>query len=99
MIVILVLSLALYVLSGITTPKRKKRRSSDSTYACGEKIRLGSLKVTIALHEYLTYFIILDSSVLLIAFASLSLNSINLSIILIYLVIVLVSSLILRGGD
>ncbi len=87
------------MLSGITAPKRRERRSSGSTYACGEKIRLGSLKVTIALHEYLTYFIILDSSALLIAFASLSLNSIDLFIVLIYLAIVLVSSLVLRGGD
>jgi len=90
--------LSLYLISGILAPKRKGREKS-STYACGEHIRLGSLKLTVTLYEYLTYFIVLDSAAILIAFTALSLPTINVYIVLVYLAMVLASALVLRGGD
>jgi len=99
LIAILSISLAIYALSGLKAPKPRKSRDKVSVYACGERVKVGKLKITVTLHEYLTYFVVLDSSALMVAFASLAADTVNPLIILTYLIIVLAASLILRGGD
>lgn len=89
--------MSLYLVSGILAPKRKGREKT-TTYACGERIRLGSLKITVTLYEYLTYFIVLDSAAILVMFIALSLTGFDTYItVLVYLAIILVSALVLRG--
>jgi membrane protein DedA with SNARE-associated domain len=52
----------------------------------------------VSLYKYLIYFVILDSSVLLLAFGSFSGQSVNVPMILIYLLIILGASLVLLEG-
>lgn len=69
-------------------------------YACGERLRSRRLAVTITLYKYLIYFVILDSSVLIMAFASLAVKATSLFLLLIYLFTILTAVLLLTsGGD
>ena len=74
--------------------------NGKSAYACGERVNFGKLKIGISHYRYLIYFVILDSSVLLVTFASTALNVANVLFFIFYLFIVFMSGLLLLdGGD
>ena len=88
-----------YELGRRAAPKTVQTQGERSVYACGEKVAYSKLKVNVPLYRYLIYFVILDSSVMLIAFASLPhQNPINVPLILLYLFMMLASSLLLFDG-
>jgi NADH:ubiquinone oxidoreductase subunit 3 (subunit A) len=88
-----------YELGRRAAPKTVQTQGERSVYACGENVTYSKLKVNVPLYRYLIYFVILDSSVMLIAFASLPhQNPINVPLILLYLFIMLASSLLLFDG-
>jgi len=69
-------------------------------YACGERVRSGRFVINITLYKYLVYFIILDSSVLLLAFATLTPTPISLPLLLVYISTLLAATILLAtGGD
>ena len=88
----------IYVLGRRAAPKPVQSEGECSTYACGEKVTYPKLKVNVSLYKYLIFFVILDSSVLLLAFASFMGQGINVPLLLIYLCIMLASSLLLFEG-
>jgi hypothetical protein len=58
------------------------------------------MKINVSLPKYLIYFVVLDSSVLLVAFASLALSSANILLFMLYLFVMVVSVLLLvERGD
>lgn len=80
----------------------RSRRSGDgkSAYACGERATFHKLKIGVSHYRFLVYFVVLDSSVLLVSFASLALHTTNALLFLFYLFILLVSGFLLfEGGD
>jgi len=87
-----------YALGRRAAPKTVQTVGERSVYACGEKVAYPKLKVNVSLYKYLIYFVILDSSVLLIAFASFMGQGINVPLILLYLFMMLASSLLLFEG-
>ena len=87
-----------YALGRRAAPKPAQSEGERSTYACGEKVTYPKLKVNVSLYKYLIYFVILDSSVLLTAFAAFLGQGINVPLLLLYLGIVLASSLLLFEG-
>jgi NADH:ubiquinone oxidoreductase subunit 3 (subunit A) len=97
-VVILATSFSIYFLGRFLSPKPVQSENAQSTYACGEKASFTKLRVNISLYKYLIYFVVLDSSVLLIGFAALTMNTINLLIFMVYLFAVLVSGFLLLGG-
>jgi len=100
---LLILSAALfiYVIGRRASPKPVQSENERAEYACGEKAPIQRLKINITLYKYLIYFAIFDSSVLLLAFAALLGQGTNVSLLIIYLAMLLASSLILldRGKD
>ncbi len=97
---ILAVSSVIYLLGRVKAPTASKSREKISMYACGERLRFRRLAVTVTMSKYLIYFVILDSSVLIIAFASLALKAMSLFLILIYLFTILTAVLLLTsGGD
>jgi NADH:ubiquinone oxidoreductase subunit 3 (subunit A) len=68
-------------------------------YACGEKVLSQRLKISHTLYKYLIYFVIMDSSAVIVAFASLTTHGVNEFFLLAYLFTILASSLLLLGGD
>jgi NADH:ubiquinone oxidoreductase subunit 3 (subunit A) len=90
----------IYMLGRRAAPKPSQSEGERAGYACGEKVTYPRLKVSFSLYKYLIYFVVLDSSVLLLAFASFMGNGINTPFILLYLFMLLASGLILlEGGE
>ncbi|HIE18593.1 TPA: hypothetical protein EYP75_02600 [Candidatus Bathyarchaeota archaeon] len=96
---ILSVSLMIYLLALIRAPKSRKGAQHISVYACGEKVHLGRLFMNITFYKYLAYFVILDSSIIIAAFASLALNAAVLPFLLTYLGVILAAVLLLSEGD
>ncbi|HMF32870.1 MAG TPA: NADH-quinone oxidoreductase subunit A [Candidatus Lokiarchaeia archaeon] len=88
----------IYAVGRLLSPKPAKNENQDTSYACGEKATFHNLKLNISLYKYLVYFIILDSSVLLVAFASFALQVLSLPLFLTYMVILLAAILLLFDG-
>ncbi|MGB9958910.1 MAG: NADH-quinone oxidoreductase subunit A [Candidatus Bathyarchaeales archaeon] len=99
-ILILVASFLIYIFGWMLAPKSAKNKEKETTYACGEEASFRRVKITLSLHNYLIYFVIMDSSVLLIAFASLSHSMLNLLYLLVYLALALTATFLLfEGGE
>jgi NADH:ubiquinone oxidoreductase subunit 3 (subunit A) len=97
---LLILSAALfiYALGRHASPKHAQSENERAEYACGEKAPIQRLKINITLYRYLIYFAIFDSSVLVLAFSALSAEGVNVTLLILYLFIMLASSLILLEG-
>ena len=100
LILVVAISFLIYMVGRLLSPKPVKNEDKESSYACGEKADFRKIKITMSLHKYLVYFVILDSSLLLIAFASLAFSTLNFLCILLYLLLALISSfLLIEGGE
>ncbi|XES78529.1 MAG: NADH-quinone oxidoreductase subunit A [Candidatus Bathyarchaeia archaeon] len=89
----------IYLLGRRAAPKPTQTYDERVAYACGEKVTYHSLKVNVSLYKYLIYFVVLDSSVLLLAFAAFMQAGINVPMILLYLLMMLGAGLLLIEGD
>jgi len=99
-VLVLVASSVVYLFGCLLSAKSVRGENGKSAYACGEKMSFGKLKISVSHYKYLVYFVILDSSVLLVAFASLTLRMANALLFIVYLLIVFMSGLLLlEGGD
>jgi NADH:ubiquinone oxidoreductase subunit 3 (subunit A) len=97
-VLILAAACLIYVLGRRAAPKPAQTEGECSTYACGEKVAYPKLRVNVSLYKYLIYFVVLDSSVLLLAFGSFLGQGINVPFLLLYLGVVLACSLLLFEG-
>jgi NADH:ubiquinone oxidoreductase subunit 3 (subunit A) len=88
----------IYVLGRRAAPKPAQSENAKLTYACGEKAPVQKQRITVTLSKYLIYFVVLDSSVLLLAFATVITRGVNLPLLLIYLGILLAANLLLLEG-
>jgi len=95
---ILTISIIIYLAALRKAPKSRRTSQHISIYACGEKVRTGRLFVNITFYKYLAYFMIIDSSIIIAAFASLSKIAIS-PFLLTYLCAILVAVLLLTVGD
>ncbi|MGQ9530935.1 MAG: hypothetical protein ACUVTC_05820 [Candidatus Bathycorpusculaceae bacterium] len=99
-VLILAVSFAIYVFGCFQSPRSRRCGDGKSAYACGERMTFRSLKISVSHYRFLVYFVVLDSSVLLVSFASLALHVANAFLFMLYLCILLVSGfLLLEGGD
>lgn len=99
-ILVFIVSSLIYMVGRRLSPRSDGNEDSQSSYACGEKTVPFKARINVSLYKYLVYFVIVDSSVILIAFASLAMRAMNAFVFIIYLGILLVSGLLLvRGGD
>ena len=69
-VLIFISTLVIYTLGKRSAPKTTISENEQASYACGEKASFPGLKINVSLYKYLIYFVIFDSSVLLLAFAS-----------------------------
>ena len=97
-LIVLAATSTIYLLGRRAAPKPTQSENERLTYACGEKLPLQRLRISVPLSKYLIYFVILDSSVLLLAFATLFTQGVNVPLLLLYLFIMLASSLLLLEG-
>ena len=97
-ILIFISTLVIYNLGKRSAPKTTISENEQASYACGEKVSFHGLKVNVSLYKYLIYFVIFDSSVLLLAFASFTLADTNPLFLILYLGIILAAGLVLLEG-
>ena len=90
---------AIYTLGKRSAPKTTISENEQASYACGEKVSFQGSKVNVSLYKYLIYFVIFDSSVLLLAFASFALAGTNPLYLILYLGIILAAGLVLLEGE
>jgi NADH:ubiquinone oxidoreductase subunit 3 (subunit A) len=97
-ILILTTASVIYAMGRRVSPKPVQSEGERSTYACGENVVFGGLRVNISLYRFLIYFVIFDSAVLLLAFAALAPPGTNPLLLILYLFMMLASSLLLFEG-
>ena len=97
-ILIFISTLVIYNLGKRSAPKTTISENEQASYACGEKVSFHGLKVNVSLYKYLIYFVIFDSSVLLLAFASFAIAGTNPLFLILYLGIILAAGLVLLEG-
>jgi NADH:ubiquinone oxidoreductase subunit 3 (subunit A) len=97
-ILIFISTFAIYTLGKRSAPKTTTSENEQAAYACGEKATFPGLKINVSLYKYLIYFIIFDSAVLLLAFASIALAGTNPLLLILYLGIILAAGMILLEG-
>ncbi|TRO54551.1 hypothetical protein E2P63_01045 [Candidatus Bathyarchaeota archaeon] len=97
-LLILAAALFIYALGRHASPKHTQSENERAEYACGEKAPIQRLRINITLYRYLIYFAIFDSSVLVLAFSALSAEEAKVIPLILYLFIMLASSLILLEG-
>ena len=97
-ILIFISTFVIYHLGKRSAPKTTISENEQSSYACGERATFRGLKVNVSLYKYLIYFVIFDSSVLLLAFASFTVGITNSPLIVLYLGILLSAGLVLLDG-
>ncbi len=96
-VLIFVSVLLIYGIGKRSAPKTTISENEQDVYACGEKVSTQGLKINVSLYKYLIYFVIFDSSVLVLAFASLATGANPLMLIL-YLGIILAAGIVLLDG-
>ena len=97
-LLILACASVIFLLGRRASPKPAQSENNRMAYACGEKPNFKGLKVNVSLYKYLIYFVILDASVLLVAFASIVGHVINAPLLILYLLMMLASSVLLFDG-
>jgi NADH:ubiquinone oxidoreductase subunit 3 (subunit A) len=95
---IFISTLVIYTLGKRAAPKTTISENEQAAYACGEKASFHGLKINVSLYKYLIYFVIFDSSVLVLAFASFALAGTNPLLLIMYLGIILAAGLVLLEG-
>lgn len=88
----------IYALGKKVAPKTAISENEQAAYACGEKVSFKSLKINVSLYKYLIYFVIFDSAVLVLAFASFIIGIINPLVLILYLSIILAAGIVLLDG-
>ncbi|MDR0318488.1 MAG: NADH-quinone oxidoreductase subunit A [Nitrososphaerota archaeon] len=97
-ILIFISAYAIYAIGRHLAPKTKHGVNHEMGYACGEKVVFSSPKMNISLYKYLIYFVVFDSAILLLSFASIAIASINPILVVLYLGIILAAGFILLDG-
>jgi NADH:ubiquinone oxidoreductase subunit 3 (subunit A) len=98
-ILIFIATFVIYTLGKRTAPKTTISENEQGAYACGEKVIFSGVKINVSLYKYLIYFVIFDSSVLVLAFASFSIaGTTNPLLLILYLGIILAAGLVLVEG-
>jgi NADH:ubiquinone oxidoreductase subunit 3 (subunit A) len=93
-ILVLAVSILIYVVGRRFSPRSTHNKNAESSYACGENFA-SKMKINVSLYKYLVYFVIIDSSVILVAFASIAARATNILIFGVYLIVILLCGLLL----
>lgn len=97
-VLIFISTLAIYAIGKRSAPKTATSDNGQAAYACGEKVSFHEPKINVSLYKYLIYFIIFDSSILVLAFASFTIATTNPLLLILYLGIILAAGLVLLEG-
>ncbi len=95
---IFISTMVIYTLGKRSAPKTTISENEQAAYACGEKVIFHGVKINVSLYKYLIYFVVFDSAVLVLAFASFALAGTNPLLLILYLGIILAAGLVIVEG-
>ncbi len=98
LVLVFISTYVIYLLGRRAAPKTAISENEQASYACGEKVIFHNIKINVSLYKYLIYFIVFDSSVLVLAFAAFALNATNPLLLILYLGIILAAGWALVEG-
>ncbi|MDR0373361.1 MAG: NADH-quinone oxidoreductase subunit A [Nitrososphaerota archaeon] len=97
-LLIFIATFAIYEIGRRSAPKTIISENEQAAYACGEKVTFQGLKINISLYKYLIYFVIFDTTVLVLAFAAFAITPANAVLLILYLGIILAAGVVLLDG-
>jgi NADH:ubiquinone oxidoreductase subunit 3 (subunit A) len=97
-VLIFISTYAIYAIGRRSAPKTAISENEQAAYACGEKVTFRSIRINVSLYKYLIYFVVFDTSVLVLAFASFAIASTNPLLLILYLGIILAAGWALVEG-
>jgi NADH:ubiquinone oxidoreductase subunit 3 (subunit A) len=97
-VLIFICTFVIYSLGKRSAPKTTISDNEQASYACGERAIFHGLRINVSLYKYLIYFVIFDTAVLVLAFASFALAATSPYLLIVYLGIILAAGLVLLEG-
>lgn len=97
LVLIFVATLVIYGLGKRSAPKTTIGENEQAAYACGEKVSFPNISINVSLYKYIVYFVVFDTSVLVLAFAALS-GFVNSLVLILYVGVILAAGLVLFDG-
>jgi len=89
---------AIYAIGRRSAPKTAISENEQAAYACGEKVTFRTIRINVSLYKYLIYFVVFDTTVLVLAFASVAIATTNPLLLILYLGIILAAGWALVEG-
>jgi len=89
---------AIYAIGRRSAPKTAISENEQAAYACVEKVTFLTIRINVSLYKYLIYFVVFDTTVLVLAFASVAIATTNPLLLILYLGIILAAGWALVEG-
>jgi NADH:ubiquinone oxidoreductase subunit 3 (subunit A) len=97
-VLIFISTFAIYAIGRRSAPKTVISENEQAAYACGEKVTFRTIRINVSLYKYLIYFVVFDTTVLVLAFASFAIATTNPLLLILYLGIILAAGWALVEG-
>ena len=97
-ILIFISTYAIYAIGRRSAPKTAISENEQAAYACGEKVTFRTIRINVSLFKYIIYFVVFDTTVLVLAFASFAVATTNPLLLILYLGIILAAGWALVEG-
>ena len=98
LILIFIATYAIYAIGRRSAPKTAISENEQAAYACGEKVTFRTIRINVSLYKYIIYFVVFDTTVLVLAFASFAAATTNPLLLILYLGIILAAGWALVEG-
>ena len=97
-VLIFISTYAIYEIGRRSAPKTAISENEQAAYACGEKVTFRTIRINVSLFKYIIYFVVFDTTVLVLAFASFAVATTNPLLLILYLGIILAAGWALVEG-
>ena len=97
-VLIFISTYAIYAIGRRSAPKTAISENEQAAYACGEKVTFRTIRINVSLFKYIIYFVVFDTTVLVLAFASFAVATTNPLLLILYLGIILAAGWALVEG-
>ena len=97
-VLIFISTYAIYAIGRRSAPKTAISENEQAAYACGEKVTFRTIRINVSLFKYIIYFVVFDTTVLVLAFASFAIATTNPLLLILYLGIILAAGWALVEG-
>ncbi|MGE5188122.1 MAG: NADH-quinone oxidoreductase subunit A [Betaproteobacteria bacterium] len=98
LVLIFIATYAIYAIGRRSAPKTAISENEQAAYACGEKVTFRTIRINVSLYKYIIYFVVFDTTVLVLAFASFAAATTNPLLLILYLGIILAAGWALVEG-